>query len=251
MESKRRNIGPWPNGASWGSHPIRLSNAGGLVPVSKPEADEIRVPKEVDKTMVQFLAYSLDSLDPEIVELSLQVIDLTDLNSQLKNTAKGLYVCMTCQGPAYSTRSKTKSLIVPDSSGDRKKKLPSKIYKFLVFGLNYDTRDELERLLIRVKGVISVVVDVEHQKCIVRTVDKVTPEILAEKIGRNTSMEAHLIVLNMNSQEVLKSVFSEEGKQNASSPVELPPYLTEEDSPVKDSAILSLDRVPQEIMGKT
>lgn len=70
-----------------------------------------------------------------------------------------------------------------------------------VFFFQY-TRNDLESALIRIRGVISVVLDVEHQRCTVRAVEKVSPEAIINHISNKTKLQARLVVKNKLNQEV-------------------------------------------------
>jgi len=223
-----------------------------------------------DKTMVQFLAYSLDSHESEVTETALKTIESLieneenrpmlrstfgvlealqatseriDIDSTITTLAKELHDMLSTNGPAFSTRSRTNKMALNVTDQTMSKKLTSKVYHFHVFGLNESTRSELESTVIRVKGVISVIVDVEHQRCVVRSIEKVTSETLAEKI-LSIGLEAKLIIRNKNNQEVLQDVLkkNEDEEKNEEEVDGLPAYLPEEESPVKENAVLSFDK---------
>jgi len=62
----------------------------------------------------------------------------------------------------------------------------------------------LEGILIRIEGLVSLVVDVEHQRVTMRTLNFVTAKQIAEAIDKNTdSMEARLVTRNKYNQEFL------------------------------------------------
>lgn len=63
----------------------------------------------------------------------------------------------------------------------------------------------MEGILIRIEGLISLVVDVEHQRVTMRTLSYVTAKQIAEAIDRHTeySMEARLVTKNKFNQEFL------------------------------------------------
>lgn len=62
----------------------------------------------------------------------------------------------------------------------------------------------MERILIRIEGLVSLVVDVEHQRVTMRTLNFVTAKQIAEAIDKNTdSMEARLVTRNKYNQEFL------------------------------------------------
>lgn len=58
--------------------------------------------------------------------------------------------------------------------------------------------------MIRIEGLISLVVDVEHQRVTMRTLNYVTAKQIAEAIDKNTDvMEARLVTRNKFNQEFL------------------------------------------------
>lgn len=62
----------------------------------------------------------------------------------------------------------------------------------------------MEGILIRIEGLISLVVDVEHQRVTMRTLNFVTAKQIAEAIDKNTdNMEARLVTRNKFNQEFL------------------------------------------------
>lgn len=79
---------------------------------------------------------------------------------------------------------------------------------FMIFVLQ-ETRAELEATLIRIEGLISLVVDVEHQRVTMRTLSNVTAKCIAEAIQENTqNMEARLVTRNKYNQEFLVKLVS-------------------------------------------
>lgn len=77
------------------------------------------------------------------------------------------------------------------------------IIKSIIFYLQ-ETRTELEYTLIRIEGLISLVVDVEHQRVTMRTLVNVTAKQIAEAIrDNNPDMEARLVTRNKYNQEFL------------------------------------------------
>ncbi|KAK9499325.1 hypothetical protein O3M35_002378 [Rhynocoris fuscipes] len=226
-----------------------------------------------DKTVLQFLAYSLDSDDSEIIEASLKTIELLTHNnknySKLKSTfgvvealkvtceREGLEdnlkylakeLCMKLEdGPAYCTRSRTagKNINSEHSSLAATRKLSTKVYSFHVFGLNEETRKSIELAVIRIRGVISVIIDPGHQRCVVRTVESIAPQQLIDHIAKETKLEARLILRNKLRQEVLVELEKNEsaGVDDLIIEDNLPEYLPEEESPVKEKALYSFDRL--------
>lgn len=67
----------------------------------------------------------------------------------------------------------------------------------------------MESILIRIEGLISLVVDVEHQRVTMRTLNNVTAKQIAEAIDKNTdTMEARLVTRNKFNQEFLVKLVS-------------------------------------------
>lgn len=72
-----------------------------------------------------------------------------------------------------------------------------------------ETRTDLEYTLIRIEGLISLVVDVEHQRVTMRTLASITPKQIAEAISdNNPNMEARLVTRNKYNQEFLVQLVS-------------------------------------------
>lgn len=226
--------------------------------------DEKNHPEMIkDKTLVQFLAYSLDHSDPEVVEISLKTIELLvrnpknygvlrttfgvteslkattqrdDLDNSLLNLAKD--ICSDLQSPPTAYCSMSRSTSKPEVT---KKKFSSKVYSLHVFGLNQYTKNDLESALIRIRGVISVVLDVEHQRCTVRAVEKVTPEAIINHISTKTKLQARLVVKNKLNQEML--VAASEDNTDTVDERYLPEYLPEEEPIVKEKALHPFQRI--------
>ncbi|XP_014245306.1 armadillo repeat-containing protein 1-like [Cimex lectularius] len=241
-----------------------------------------------DKTMVQFLAYCLDSNDNNALELSLRTLDLLAQNPKNRQEMSSTFGVLEALKATYErdipedlrklaknvktiletpvTQDSFNQPARPSLLGDHNysKKFSSIVFSFHVFGLNNDSRDNLESALVRVRGVISVVVYPDHQRCIVRVIERITAEMLAEAILDKAGLIAHLVVKNKNNQEVLKDIlgkkkiqtlnlggrgdlspiaeYIEDAEEKNLSDDELPPYLPEEESPVKEKALHPFDR---------
>uniref|UniRef100_A0A4P6D8Z6 Protein rhodnius neglectus n=1 Tax=Rhodnius prolixus TaxID=13249 RepID=A0A4P6D8Z6_RHOPR len=223
-----------------------------------------------DKTVLQFLAYSLDSEENEVIEVSLKTIELLVHNNRnhnilrstfgvfealkatseregledaLKSLSKELIMKLE-DAPAYNTRYRSLK-VTTEQSQPIGRKLSSKVYSFHIFGLNEDTRRSVESAVIRIRGVISVIIDTGHQRCVVRVMENITPQLLTELIARETKLEARLILRNKFRQEVLVDLGkSENGRgDDGIEGVNLPEYLPEEESPVKEKALYSFGRL--------
>uniref|UniRef100_A0A171AZK2 Armadillo repeat-containing protein 1-like protein n=2 Tax=Triatoma infestans TaxID=30076 RepID=A0A171AZK2_TRIIF len=223
-----------------------------------------------DKTVLQFLAYSLDSEDNEITEASLKTIELLVHNNKNHNVLRSTFgvsealkatseregledvlkslaqelVMKLEDAPAFHTRYRTMK-VNPEQSQPNVRKLSSKVYSFHVFGLNEDTRKSVESAVIRIRGVISVIIDTGHQRCVVRVMENITPQILIEHIAKETKLEARLIQRNKFRQEVLIDLGKPEngGGDDGFEDANLPEYLPEEESPVKEKALYSFGRL--------
>lgn len=67
-----------------------------------------------------------------------------------------------------------------------------------------ETRSDLESTLIRIEGLVSLVIDVEHQRVTMRTLSYVTAQQIAQAIAKNNeNMEARLVTRNKYNQEFL------------------------------------------------
>lgn len=209
-----------------------------------------------DKTTVNFLAYTLDTSDEELLKASLTTLELLSQNpvnrSSIKSTF-GVIEALKCvvnneNIVNSSIRNKAEKIIellntpvLPDKKIGEKTVLkgqkPKKVITFQVLGLHLETQKELEDILMKkAKGVLSTIVDVEHQRCVATVFDHVDPKLLASIIAENTTMEAQLVTKNKFNQEILIPLTDNTKTLELD---DLPPYLDEKDSPVKEKAIKS------------
>lgn len=65
-----------------------------------------------------------------------------------------------------------------------------------------ENRHDLESTLVQVKGIVSVVVDVEHQRCSLNMYKWLTPLAIATAVFEETGMEVKLVSRNKYGQEV-------------------------------------------------
>lgn len=211
-----------------------------------------------DRTMIQFLAYSLDSADTKIVVTALETFqhlmenesdnrilrsvfgvlealkctcERSDLPEEATVLAYQLYKSLSSDRPIFPACSKLKDTQNVDSKGFTK--LSTAVITLHIHKLSADTKQELQSALVKIKGVVSVVIDVEHQRCYIRTLPHITAVDIAEVIATMTTMEAKLVVRNQFNQEILKTIRKEEQGDDDS----LPLYLPDEESPVKDKAV--------------
>ncbi|KAK6176291.1 hypothetical protein SNE40_014599 [Patella caerulea] len=91
------------------------------------------------------------------------------------------------------------------------------------------------KLLVEVKGVISITFDMESKRCIVRTKSSVKPETLVKAISNSQTFIAQQVIKHENGKETLQSfgmVQPSAEKENLSEPEYLPDDI---DSPVASS----------------
>lgn len=132
--------------------------------------------------------------------------------------------------PIYNLRSRCRRVIEP-------KKLKTHVIVLHVQGLLPETRAELEGILIRIEGLVSLVVDVEHQRATMRTLSYVTPKQIAEAIDKNTeNLEARLVTRNKFNQEFLVKLI-QAGDSDSEG---LPEYLPEEEEEDDREGVVSL-----------
>ncbi|RZF32610.1 hypothetical protein LSTR_LSTR011057 [Laodelphax striatellus] len=222
-----------------------------------------------DDTMIQFLAYSLSVSDLQVISDSLEtfcnlmnngrnhqslrsvfgvaqaikdVSEREDIGDELKHKANNLHEMLASNTytPMRGTLETTKSEPV------MRKKISTKVTTFQVQGLSVDTRQDLECAVVKVKGVVSVVIDVESQRCVVRSLQTVTPQLIAETIADRTDMVPRLVLRNKNNQEYLQNIIDEEEDTDS-----LPPYLEEEYEPpiIDENAISTFDAIKTNASG--
>ncbi|XP_048760793.1 armadillo repeat-containing protein 1-like isoform X2 [Ostrea edulis] len=105
--------------------------------------------------------------------------------------------------------------------------------------LDKTDRDVLLRLILQVKGVISVTFDMNKKRCSLRAKPDVKPEVIVQAVAKSMTMTAHQVVKDEYGVEVLVSFGANPqdiDKENTS----LPDYLPEDpDSPKADSRSLA------------
>ncbi|XP_012223477.1 armadillo repeat-containing protein 1-like [Linepithema humile] len=212
-----------------------------------------------DKTVLSYIAYVLEVPDPDIVVLALDILEIF-----VKNVDNYIHITSTfgvresleaiinkyslsepkiagqaqhikddierMKPPIYNLRSRCRRVIEP-------KKLKTHVMVLHVQGLLPETRAELERILIRIEGLISLVVDVEHQRVTMRTLNYVTAKQIAEAIDKNTdAMEARLVTRNKFNQEFLVNLIQGDNSDGE----EMPDYLPEEEEEDDKEGVVSL-----------
>lgn len=206
---------------------------------------------------INFLAKGLDTSDEEILKTSLDtLLSLCESPACIISVLSGDRIMerlddivnnedlsnFVVREEAIKLWQLLKALDSPEMKPN--KKILSKKKKVLtlhIHGLHLETQKELEDTLTKkMKGVHSVIVDVEHQKCTVTVYEHVDPKTLALVISENTEMEAKLISKNKYNQEILIPLIENDKTLDLD---DLPPYLDEKDSPVKEKAVRSAKEI--------
>ncbi|XP_066592574.1 armadillo repeat-containing protein 1-like [Prorops nasuta] len=204
-----------------------------------------------DKTVLSYIAYVLEVPETNVVHLALDVLDIFVQNlenyahitstfgvrealdsvvnrytlddSELAKRAQNIKDDIErMKPPIYNLRSRCRRVIEP-------KRLKTHVIVLHIQGLLPETRTELEETLIRVEGLVSLVVDVEHQRVTMRTLSYVTAKQIAEAIHKNIPhMEARLVTRNKFNQEFLVKLVKTVDTDNVE---EMPEYLPEDEEP--------------------
>ncbi|XP_024874371.1 armadillo repeat-containing protein 1-like [Temnothorax curvispinosus] len=212
-----------------------------------------------DKTVLSYIAYVLEVPDVDVVTLALDILEIFVKNvdnyihitstfgvresldaiinkyslSEPKLASRAQHVkddIERMKPPIYNLRSRCRRVIEP-------KKLRTHVIVLHVQGLLPETRAELESILIRIEGLVSLVVDVEHQRVTMRTLSYVTAKQIAEAIERHAdNMEARLVTRNKFNQEFLVKLI-QEGDTDSEG---LPDYLPEEEEEDDKEGVVSL-----------
>lgn len=212
-----------------------------------------------DKTVLSYIAYVLEVPDLDVVILALDILEILVRNvdnyihitstfgvresleaiinkyslNEPKVASRAQYIkddIERMKPPIYNLRSRCRRVIEP-------KKLRTHVIVLYVQGLLPETRAELERILIRIEGLISLVVDVEHQRVTMRTLNYVTATQIAEAIDKNAdNMEARLVTKNKFNQEFLVKLI-QAGDSDSEG---LPDYLPEEEEEDNKEGVVSL-----------
>ncbi|KAF0300269.1 Armadillo repeat-containing protein 1 [Amphibalanus amphitrite] len=217
-----------------------------------------------DGTVAQFLAYVLEDRDEAIVVEALHTIVLLCASSssrrQLARTY-GLEPALRClkmkdSGPevlALADRALSelnRSAAPPAAAGAtsspgaaREKPRPAprpkhKVVTLHVTGLVTDgDREELESLLVRVRGMISIVFDMGRGRCTCRVRDHVTVGTLGSAVDRTESMAAYQVVRGADGDsEELVPVSKRAKALERPQEEKLPEYLPEDDGDAPPAA---------------
>ncbi|XP_014667254.1 PREDICTED: armadillo repeat-containing protein 1-like isoform X1 [Priapulus caudatus] len=101
--------------------------------------------------------------------------------------------------------------------------------------VSQDHRRVCEAQLLRVRGVISITFDHTKLRCIARVRADIKPEALVQAVAKTKVMSAEQVIKNEQGEEIL-ICFDKRSDQNKEN-TQLPPYLPEEDSPVRAKAV--------------
>lgn len=202
-----------------------------------------------DQCCMDFLVYSLDTEDNTVLEKALDILKLFIENEKSHSMLKS-YLSLIENIKLIDKRNSI-SLELKELAKDLYSKLYSKCnttpsspskspfssvqntHVFHVEGLYSQNEVDLERTVIRLRGVISIQTDVEHQRCVVRTIPSMDQYQIAQQIVDTTRMKPRLVTRNKNQQEIFVDILNPKNKDgNISddcSDEDLPAYLPEED----------------------
>ncbi|XP_054275757.1 armadillo repeat-containing protein 1-like isoform X2 [Macrosteles quadrilineatus] len=166
----------------------------------------------------------------ESVEL---IASRNDMPENLKTKAMQLMQKRDCKEyPAHCTRSRTRT-----QEENMKKRRANKMIMLHIHGLNNDNEKEVSSVAVQVPGVVSVVLNVLHQRCNALCYKEAKAVDIAEAIYDEVGLTTQLVNKNRYGQEYLVPLLETDNDDSLSS---LPPYLKEDDSPVKDKAVSSV-----------
>ncbi|KAL3868084.1 hypothetical protein ACJMK2_040921 [Sinanodonta woodiana] len=100
-------------------------------------------------------------------------------------------------------------------------------------------RDLCMRLLLQVKGVISITFDMKKMRCIVRSKLDVKPESLVRAIARSQTFAAQQVIKTDSGEELLVTFNAHSQELNKENNEELPEYLPDEEETVIDDKAVS------------
>lgn len=173
------------------------------------------------------------------------IIEKSDCDKHLRDLAEKLYVVLTQtdQTPLKDSFniSQTKVRTGKSKSSSKTKHIILQIKGMI----DKSDRELLMRLLLQVKGVVSITFDLNKKRCILRTKQEVKPEQLVQSVCKSQTMTAQQVVRDDRGEEVLISFgtnMKEVDKENTT----LPDYLPDIDSPKADSKSLARNDKGQE-----
>ncbi|KAL1456910.1 hypothetical protein WDU94_001597 [Cyamophila willieti] len=202
-----------------------------------------------DQSCMDFLVYSLDTDDDTVLEKTLDILKLFIENEKSHSMLKS-YMSLIDNIRLIDKRNNISSDIkqlakdlhnklynVSNVTPHSPKKSPftavQSSYVFHIEGLYSQNEIDLERAVIRLRGVLSVQIDVEHQRCVVRTMPSIDQYKIAQQIVDCTRMKPRLVSKNKNQQEIFIDILntnkSDSNSDDELSEEDLPAYLPEED----------------------
>ncbi|KAL4235716.1 Armadillo repeat-containing protein 1 [Mactra antiquata] len=225
-----------------------------------------------DSTCIGGLVLVLSNSDTNIVRLALETIQLLAENEtnrpvlrnfigmmdqletlvdskscgEVENIAKEVYLMLKEDGqttPLRDTMNNSNTCTSRRSSMQKMLHGGIKNSKLIVLQLkgllNKFDRDVCMRLLLQVKGVISITFDMNKKRCIVRTKLDVRPENLVVTIAKTQSIHAQQVVKDDSGRELFLSFGLHDDNLNKENMTELPDYLPDDEElqPVDDKAI--------------
>jgi len=246
-----------------------------------------------DETSVQFLAYALGEKNPEIIQLSLETLQLlSDTPRHRQKLASIFGVLEALQATADNVEEFGEeiadraaevftALKFAKNSAYGKKKIQSRMekapsteetqeneeglfgaldasthsdrgHRFLKFNskaktvtiqvnglVTQEDRELLERQLIKVQGVISIVCDANNSRVTLRSRPDLNIEMVGQAIRRTQTMKAYLVIKDEQGEETLKVIGESRTDDDRNSTSPLPDYLPEEDmaSEISDKAV--------------
>ncbi|KAK7100308.1 armadillo repeat-containing protein 1-like [Littorina saxatilis] len=215
---------------------------GGLVLVlSNPQQSVVTLALETllllgeEKELRPLIAAHIGMLD----QLEM-VLHRSQNGEEVKKLADQLYGLLTESPLPQAPLRDSSNTQLPRSSGTGKNKPSLKSTKSVVLQVrgvhDQADRDLCMRLLLRVKGVVSITFDVHKKQCLMRTKPEVKPESLVRAITKSMTMSAQQVIRNENGDESLVSFnvscgFStmEPGTQGKENETFLPPYLSDDE----------------------
>ncbi|XP_069954234.1 armadillo repeat-containing protein 1 isoform X2 [Cherax quadricarinatus] len=167
-----------------------------------------------------------------------------DANSQAKPEKQG--VASKIQDTTDGISSKIESVLKEDKkarfSKDKKDNFlgphnsKAKIVTLLIKGMvNPEHRKKVEEELVRVRGLISIVFDLGNSRVTCRVKRDLSVEKLAAAVARTETLLAQQVTTNSDGEEEIIPL-GKTAKDTTSPVEELPDYLPEEDTPVKDAS---------------
>ncbi|KAL0271563.1 UNVERIFIED_CONTAM: hypothetical protein PYX00_008619 [Menopon gallinae] len=191
-----------------------------------------------DKAVLDNLAIALHETDEDLLNASLDTIELLGQNSSNRSciletfgVVQSLdYLAAKDVNNAICVRAKNISDLIKTADNNivhqpNKTSRNKKVLILHVFGLHYDTRKELEDILTK------------RVKCTVTAYEHLDPKLLASALTENTTMKASLVSKNKLNQEILISLNEDTKQIDLRS---LPAYLEEKESPVQEKAVRSI-----------